>query len=95
MADDPRGVVAAGRAAVARHDPGPTVDRLHRHEAGRARAAAAFALRVHPGAVGLLLARELTAYAEFGWRFPRDGLTESVVAEILASTASTGPSASP
>lgn len=60
-----------------------TVDRLERHEIGRVRAAAHHAARLHPGAVGLLLARELTAYAEFGRRFPRDGITEAAVREIL------------
>lgn len=59
------------------------IDRLELHEFGRARAAAHHALGVYPGAVGRLLARELTAYAEFGKRFPRDGLTEAVVREIL------------
>lgn len=65
----------------------PDVDRLERHEIGRARAAAHHVTRVYPGAVGQLLARELTAYAEFGWRFPRDGLTESAVREILRQDA--------
>lgn len=39
------------------------------HEQGRYRAAAGHARRVLPGPVGELVYRELSAYAEFGYRF--------------------------
>ena len=59
-------------------------DRLELHEASRARVAARHAQDLYPGALGRLVARELLAYAEFGRRFPQDGLTESVISEVLA-----------
>jgi hypothetical protein len=58
--------------------------RLEFPESSRVRAAAHHVKKVYPGAVGTLLSRELYAYAEFGWRFPGDGLTEQVVREVLA-----------
>lgn len=73
----------------------PDADRLERHEIGRTRAAAHHVTRVYPGPVGRLLARELIAYAEFGWRFPRDGLTESVVREVLRRDAADDPAPAP
>lgn len=53
------------------------------HELGRIRAAAHQARRVHPGAVGELVARELSAHADFGRRFATDGLMSRLVTEIL------------
>ncbi|MFC5950046.1 hypothetical protein ACFQH9_17375 [Pseudonocardia lutea] len=50
----------------------------------RFRAAAHHARRVYPGCVGELLHRELTAFAEFGHRFDRDGLVPRLATEILA-----------
>jgi hypothetical protein len=61
--------------------------RLEFHESSRVRAAAHHAKKAYPGAVGRLLSRELYAYAEFGWRFPADGVTEQVVREVLAAPA--------
>lgn len=58
--------------------------RLHLHEAGRIRAAALHARRTLPGPVGELVHRELTAYAEFGYRFAGDALIPRLATEILA-----------
>ena len=57
--------------------------RLELHEVGRLRAAAAYASRVFPGAVGEVLARELAAHADLGYRFGRDGLIDRLATEIL------------
>ena len=59
-------------------------ERLALHEASRLRAAALHARRVHPGRVGELLAREILAYADFGYRFSADSLIPKLAAEILA-----------
>jgi hypothetical protein len=61
--------------------------KLEFSESSRVRAAAHLAKTVYPGAVGRLLSRELYAYAEFGLRFPADGLTEQVVREVLGECA--------
>lgn len=58
---------------------------LPAHELGRARAAARHAKRVHPGPIGELVAAELTAHAEFGYRFDADGLVGRLITEILGS----------
>jgi hypothetical protein len=57
--------------------------RLPLYEASRLRAAAHHAKRAYPGAIGELLARELTAHAEFGYRFAADGLLIRLAAEVL------------
>jgi hypothetical protein len=57
---------------------------LHLHERSRMRAAALHARRLYPGAVGELLHRELTAYADFGYQFAADALIPRLAAEILA-----------
>ncbi|WP_240157439.1 hypothetical protein [Pseudonocardia broussonetiae] len=57
--------------------------RLPLHEASRLRAAAHHARRAYPGPIGELLARELTAHAEFGYRFAADHLLTRLVAEVL------------
>jgi hypothetical protein len=54
-------------------------------ERSRVRAAALHARRIHPGRIGELLARELSAYAEFGYRFDTDALVPRLVDEILAT----------
>jgi hypothetical protein len=59
--------------------------RLPLHEASRFRAAAHHAKRAYPGAIGELLARELTAHAEFGYRFATDGLLTRLAAEVLST----------
>jgi hypothetical protein len=57
---------------------------LEAHERSRFRAAAHHAGRVLPGSVGELVKRELTAYAEFGYRFDRDPLIARLAKEVLA-----------
>lgn len=54
------------------------------HELGHLRAAAGHAVRVLPGPIGELVARELSAHAAFGYRFERDGLLARVARDILA-----------
>ncbi len=66
---------------------GDPAGRLALHDAARIRAAAHHARRVHPGAVGELVARELRAHAEFGYRFDTDGLLLRVAAEVLRAPA--------
>lgn len=55
------------------------------HERSAVRAAAHHARKVLPGVVGELASRELTAYADFGFRFAADSLIPRLVAEILAT----------
>jgi hypothetical protein len=57
---------------------------LQAHERSQMRAAALHARRLYPGAVGELVHRELTAYADFGYRFTGDALIPRLAAEILA-----------
>ncbi|HVL85514.1 MAG TPA: hypothetical protein VM367_14690 [Pseudonocardia sp.] len=61
-------------------DVGP-VEMLDR---GVYRAAAGRALRVLPGPLGQLVARELIAYADFGYRFRVDALVPRLAAHVLA-----------
>jgi hypothetical protein len=58
---------------------------LQAHELSRVRAAAHHARRLLPGPLGELVHRELTAYADFGYRFSSDALIPRLVAEILAT----------
>lgn len=53
----------------------------------RVRRAAAVAMDRHPGPVGDLLAATLAAYADQGWRGAPTGLSERLVAELLADPA--------
>ena len=62
-------------------DPG----RATRAESAIARAALR-APTVYPGPVGVLISRELMAWARFGHRFGTDGLVSQLVEEILATT---------
>jgi hypothetical protein len=57
---------------------------LAQHERSRIRAAALHARRLYPGALGELVHRELTAYADFGYRFAGDALIPRLAAEVLA-----------
>lgn len=66
-------------SAISGNAPG-----LEFHERSRCLAAARFARRVYPGPLGELVARELTAYAEFGHRFG-DGLIPRLVTAVLAT----------
>lgn len=51
------------------------------------RAAARHAVRVFPGPIGELLARELCAHADFGLRSEDSGLLRNVAREVLAMPA--------
>ncbi|MGD9532135.1 hypothetical protein [Pseudonocardia sp.] len=61
-----------------------TAEPLQRHECSRLRAAAAHARRVYPGPVGEVLARELVAYADFGYRGSDDALIPRLARQVLA-----------
>lgn len=63
------------------------VEALRRHECSRYRAAAEHARRVHAGPLGELVARELLAYAEFGYRFADDALIPRLATQVLATPA--------
>jgi hypothetical protein len=65
-----------------------TADPLEHHERLRFRAAALHASRVYPGSIGELIQRELTAYADFGYRFADNTLISRLAAEILATSVS-------
>jgi hypothetical protein len=65
-----------------------TADPLELHERSRIRAAALHASRVYPGSIGELIQRELTAYADFGYRFADNNLISRLTAEILATSVS-------
>ncbi|MDT7615944.1 MAG: hypothetical protein QOF00_3391 [Pseudonocardiales bacterium] len=70
--------------------PGPAANRgnaepFEAHEQSRVRAAAHHARRVFPGVVGELAHRELTAYADFGFRWASDALIPRLAAEILTT----------
>ena len=75
--------------------PGPPPIRgdaatLQLHERSRFRAAASHARRVYPGPVGELVFRELSAYAEFGYRLSSDGLIPRLATAVLATRADRG-----
>ena len=57
---------------------------LEAHERGHLEAAAVHAERLYPGPVGELIARELRAHAEFGYRFGGSGLATRVARALLA-----------
>ena len=57
---------------------------LAHHERSRIRAAALHGRRLYPGALGELVHRELTAYADFGYRFAGDALIPRLATEVLA-----------
>ena len=58
---------------------------LLQHERSRIRAAALHGRRLYPGPLGELVHRELTAYADFGYRFAADALVPRLAAEILSA----------
>jgi hypothetical protein len=60
--------------------------RLPLHDTSHIRAAAHHAKRAYPGAIGELLARELTAHAEFGYRFAANGLLTRLATEVLRTS---------
>jgi hypothetical protein len=55
---------------------------LEQHERARYRIAALHGRRIYPGPLGELVYRELTAYADFGYRFTDDGLIPRLAADI-------------
>jgi len=55
------------------------------HESARVRAAALHARRIYPGPLGELVSRELTAYADFGYRLSNDGLMSRLATAVLAT----------
>jgi hypothetical protein len=67
--------------------------RLHYKECANVRTAALKARRLWPGPVGELVFRELTAYANFGFRFERTGLTEQLLQHVLDAELDPNPPA--
>jgi hypothetical protein len=63
---------------------------LQLHERSRFRAAALHARRIYPGPLGELVFRELSAYAEFGYRLSSDGLIPRLATAVLATRADRG-----
>ena len=57
---------------------------LNVHEKRRIQEAAGYARRLHPGPLGELAAREILAYAEFGYRFKQDALIPQLIEQIRA-----------
>lgn len=55
----------------------------------RLRAAATAAGSTYPGPVGELLAREIWAWEEFGFRYGSDGLMHRVVDDVLGQDGAT------
>lgn len=62
--------------------------KLDGQELRRLRGAALHAKRVYPGPVGDLLARELHAYADLGYRFLPNALMDRLATEILSRQSS-------
>jgi hypothetical protein len=58
---------------------------LRFQESARLRTAALHARRTYPGPLGELVSRELTAYADFGYRFTNDGLIPRLATAVLAT----------
>lgn len=71
--------------------PTSPAPRLAPHEISRLRAAAEHARRVVPGPLGELAARELIAYAEFGYRGAADALVPQLVRQVLGLPAAASP----
>lgn len=65
--------------------------RIPARELARVRRAARQAGATYPGPVGEILARELRAYADFGYRFGDDSLLDQVTAELLDPPGLTTP----
>jgi hypothetical protein len=63
---------------------------LQLHERSRFCAAALHARRIYPGPLGELVSRELSAYAEFGYRLSSDGLIPRLASAVLATRADGG-----
>jgi hypothetical protein len=65
--------------------------RMDRHEISRLRAAAEHARRALPGPLGELVARELLAHAELGYRGAVDALLPRLACQVLALPVMTPP----
>jgi hypothetical protein len=61
-----------------------TPARLELHEVSGIRAAAEYARRAVPGPLGELAARELAAYADFGYLGDSDALVPRLARQVLA-----------
>jgi hypothetical protein len=59
--------------------------RITARDLARVRRAAIVASSTLPGAIGEIVARELRAYADFGYRFGADSLLDQATAELLDS----------
>jgi hypothetical protein len=68
-----------------------TAPRMELHEISQLRAAATHARRALPGPLGELAARELSAYADLGYRGERDALIPLLVRQVLALPAASAP----
>jgi hypothetical protein len=71
-------------AGVGHDELSGTAPRLALHEASRIRAAASHARRAVPGPLGEVAARELSAYADLGFRGDPDGLVTRLARQVLA-----------
>ena len=71
--------------------PASPAPRLAPHEVSHLRAAAAHARRAVPGPLGELAARELSAYADLGYRGERDALIPQLVRQVLGLPAVSPP----
>jgi hypothetical protein len=60
------------------------------HEKSQLRAAARHARLALPGPIGELVSREITAYAEFGYRFGTDALVPRLAVQVLAMPTAAG-----
>ncbi len=67
---------------VVTHEPG-LLPPLHHHERMRLRSAAFAAKRRYPGPVGELVAKEIAAWEEFGYRIDGHGLVARLVDDLL------------
>jgi hypothetical protein len=76
-------VVTIRLLAPATSNPGGDATPLPFVQLARYRAAALRARRDYPGPLGELLQRELTAYADFGYRLSSDSLIDRLAAQIL------------
>lgn len=73
-----------GRRRMLAHEPVAATPPLQPHESMRLRNAALLARHRYPGPVGEVLAKEITAWVEFGYRFGSSSLIEALVAHLLS-----------
>lgn len=58
---------------------------MSHHEKAKVRAAAHRATRLYPGAVGVLVSRELLSFEQFGLRLRGDGVMMQAVHDIMTA----------